>query len=76
VLFQGRFIICNANLLVGTDLKEDNSLFVCDHPSHFIEQAQKLFDIEFTEDLITSRVSQLQKFDNDLNCKTLIASVF
>jgi hypothetical protein len=75
-LFQGRFIICNANLLVGTDLKEDNSLFVCDHPSHFIEQAQKLFDIEFTEDLITSRASQLQKFDNDLNCKTLIASVF
>lgn len=76
VLFKGRFILCNSNMLSGTDISANHSLFVCETGEEFIDKIHHCFFKEFSEDLHYERVHVIGNFDNKQNAARLIAEVF
>lgn len=76
VLYKGRFIICNKNMVAGTTINENDSLFICDSPNEFIEMTKKVIQETFNTAMITSRESQVLVFDNERNAEKLITEVF
>jgi hypothetical protein len=76
VLYAGRFVVCNSNMVAGTDLKEDNSLFICDSSIDFINQINKSFILDFGKELIQQRSLQLDAFNNLKNSEKLENEIF
>lgn len=76
VLFKGRFVICNANMVSGTSLQAGNTLFICNTAADFIRQIRACMDLSFSQALIDERREQLADFDNTPNAKKLIAAIF
>ncbi len=76
VLFSGRFVICNSNMISGTSLKESKSLFICENPEQFIEIINQFAENNFSDDLFKERQHQLLNFDNQDNAKKLIELCF
>lgn len=76
VLFKGRFTVCNNNMISGTGLLGNRSLFICDTASEFIQKINECFHKEFTEELDREREILTQNFDNTLNASKLITEVF
>ena len=70
VLFKGRFVIVNNNLLHGTDL--NNCCIVANSPSQYIEAIHENFVLPYNHELLAKRVNDLNQFQNSLNCDSLI----
>ena len=76
VLYAGRFVVCNGNMVSGTNLISDNTLFIADLSGEFINQINTRFGKEFNTILIEERTKQLNVFNNDKNIELLIKEVF
>ncbi len=76
VLFKGRFIVCNANMLEGTGITPNNSLFVCTTGENFVRRISEVFYKDFSEALDKERDRLLANFDNQQNITKLIGEVF
>lgn len=76
VLFNGRFVICNAHMISGTNLKENESLILADSTQEFISAANNCMKQEFSNQLKQERETLIENFDNEQNAKKLIESVF
>ncbi len=76
VLFKGRFVVCNANMLSGTSIGADSTILLAESAKGFIELIQQCNDKNFTNDLLIQREKQILNFDNQTNAKKLIELVF
>ena len=76
VLYAGRFVICNDNMVSGTDLVANESLFISNSSVEFINQINKCFTLNFTKDLIDHRSLQLETFSNLKNTAILLKEIF
>jgi hypothetical protein len=73
VLFNGRFLVCNANMLSGTGFQKNAGLLVADD---FVSSLQNCLHQEFTKEHLAERQSMLENFNNEKNVKHLLAAVF
>lgn len=71
VLFSGRFVISNSNMLAGTQLSD--AVEIANTPSEFIGSIKKLFDQNFTQELIDKREVQINIMSNEEKTKQLIS---
>lgn len=71
VLYLGRFVIANTNMLVGTSLKE--TCFIANAPKEYIDSINQLFSKEFTLQKIENRRVITTSMNNQEKAKTLIA---
>lgn len=69
VLFAGRFLICNNNMLSGTGFKTNKGLRVTDR---FIDEIDACFDKDFSNELMTERKGMLDKFSNQRNMNQIV----
>jgi hypothetical protein len=72
VLFKGRFIICNSNMIEGTGLTENTGFILANTATEFIQKINSVFETEFSKSTIQERQKQISNFDNIENCKKLI----
>ena len=70
VLFKGRFVIVNNEMVHGTDL--NNCCIVANSPSQYIEAIHGNFVLPYNHELLEKRVNDLNQFQNSLNCDSLI----
>lgn len=75
VLHSGRFVICNDKMIEGTGLKADRGLILCKTASEFISSINSIFQKEFTQELISERKVQLEKFSNKRNMEKLLGLI-
>lgn len=71
VLYSGRFVIANSNMLAGTDLKD--SCVIANNSQEYIKAIQSLFLKEFTQEEIEKRISQIASMNNSKKTAKLIA---
>lgn len=76
VLFKGRFVVCNTNMLAGTEINADHSLFVCDSAEQFIVRINECLYKDFTIELGQEREKITRSFSNETNIRILLNSVF
>ncbi len=74
VLFCGKFVITNSNMLVGTSLKE--ACYIADTPQQYIEYINKLFLEKFTNQDIEKRKLLVSSINNEKRVKQLIQLIF
>lgn len=70
VLFSGRFVIANTNMLIGTSLTK--ACQIANSPKEYIDSINLLFSKEFTENEIEIRERVVQPMNNQEKTKTLI----
>jgi len=70
VLFKGRFVIANNEMIHGTDLSD--SCLIANSPDQYIEIINANFDLAFNHNLLQKRMDDLNQFQNSFNCDTLI----
>ncbi|MBA2613450.1 MAG: glycosyltransferase family 1 protein [Bacteroidetes bacterium] len=75
VLFKGRFIICNSNMIAGTGLKANSGFSITNTANDFIQQINSIFEKEFSLQNKQEREEQTLNFDNAENCKKLISAI-
>lgn len=63
VLYNGRFCICNENMLAGTGLQ--NTCIIKNTAPDIISSIEQVFAKEFTAEFISSRKQYLQVFQNE-----------
>ena len=73
VLFKGRFVICNSNMLSGTGFKQNNGMRISDK---FIGEINTCFEKEFSQTLIDERKTMLERFSNQKNIDLLIKTIY
>ena len=76
VLFKGKFVICNSNMIAGTGLHGNRTMILADTPTEFAANINDYFHKDFTENLIKEREQLVINFNNHLNAKKLIDAVF
>lgn len=76
VLFNGRFVICNSNMLSGTGLQQNHSLIVAGRAAEFIRSIDEIINTDFTDELIHERKTLVKGFDNAVNGKKLVETAF
>lgn len=76
VLYNGRFIICNENMISGTGLVANGSLVIAKSQDDYSQQIAFLLKSEFSTNLITERTNMIVNFDNRLNATKLISEIF
>lgn len=76
VLFKGKFVICNTNMISGTGLKANRTLTLCDSAEEFIQRINEYFYKDFSESLLKEREQLIVNFDNVTNANKLISEVF
>lgn len=76
VLFKGRFVVCNPNMLAGTEINENNALFVCSSAEAFISRINACLYKDFTESHAIEREMITRGFSNQTNIRTLINCVY
>ncbi len=72
VLFKGRFIICNKNMIAGTGLQENSGFIIAHNATKFVQKINSVFSEEFTNEYISERKEQVKNFDNESNCRKLV----
>lgn len=75
VLFSGKHLICNKNMLLGSGLVNNGSIHICENGSNFVELIEKLLPIPFTESDIKKRQDICHVFNNQENANKLISLV-
>jgi hypothetical protein len=73
VLFSGRFVVCNPQMVSGTGFQSNNGLLIADDLVAAINQC---FYQNFSVQLIDERKTMLQKFSNSKNIKILSDAIF
>ncbi len=76
VLFRGRFVLCNSNMIAGTCLKENVSLIVVDDADSYVKELTNLMNNEFTSNQGLMRKEMIDNFINEVNARKLIQEVF
>jgi glycosyltransferase involved in cell wall biosynthesis len=76
VLFGGRFIVCNTDMLKGSGLTKTDGINVCSNAQEMIDAILKNNDRNFDENLANERREICQTFSNQLNTKKLIDLIF
>jgi hypothetical protein len=76
VLFSGRFIVLNQNMLEGTGLLGNDSLVIAHTANDFIQSVNLLLEKDFTPQHSIERKELVKNFDNKLNADKLISEVF
>ena len=76
VLFCGRYILCNPEMLEGTGLIPDESLHVATTGEEFRAVMEMMMVSEPTESMAEARKQQASRFSNHSNVQKLIAEVF
>jgi len=72
VLFKGRYIICNKNMIEGTGITANSSFILANSANEFIQKINSVFENEFSKLNTHEREKQLLNFNNSENCKKLI----
>jgi hypothetical protein len=72
VLFRGRFIIANRELIDGTGLHDSSSLILTGTANEFVSQINNYFNSEFTMQHILERVGMVRPFRNQENIAKII----
>lgn len=70
VLFKGRFVIANNEMMYGTDLI--NCCIIANTPTEYIEAIHQTFVLPYHHELFQKRIYGLSRFQNSFNCDTLI----
>jgi hypothetical protein len=73
VLFSGRFVVCNPQMISGTGFQSNNCLLIADD---LVSSINKCFHQDFSSRLIEERKIMLQQFSNSKNIKTLCDAIF
>jgi hypothetical protein len=73
VLFSGRFVVCNAHMLSGTGLAQNEGMQVTED---FVNEIDSCFEKEFDQTQLEERKKMLERFSNQLNALKLIETVF
>ena len=73
VLFGGRYVLTNPEMLAGTSLK--SSVHVCDNDIEFINKINELMEKEFTETEILDRKLKLNIMSNNTKTESLISLI-
>lgn len=76
VLFKGKFVICNTNMISGTGLEENKTLILSDSAEAFVQKINEYFYKEFSESLLKEREQLIVNFNNVSNANKLIGEVF
>lgn len=71
VLFSGRFVIANTNMLVGTSL--NNACQISNTPQQYIDTINQFFTKEFSKEDIEKRKSIVASMNNQEKTKQLIS---
>ncbi len=70
VLYSGRFVLANENMLAGTQMTK--ACVICNSPEEYIASIHQLFNKEFTRDDIEKRGAVITIMDNEGKTKKLI----
>jgi hypothetical protein len=70
VLFSGRFVIANANMLVGTPLTK--ACHIADTSQQYIDVINSLFSKDFTSEEIVTRKKLISSMDNSKKTELLL----
>jgi hypothetical protein len=73
VLFSGKYVVCNSNMLSGTGFAQNNGMLVTDQ---FIKEINSCFENVFSDSLIAERKIMLERFSNEKNIETVIKEIF
>ena len=73
VLYSGRFVIANTNMLAGTQLT--NACVIVNSPKEYIDQINLLFSKEFTLEDIEKRKQLISSMNNDEKTKLLLSLI-
>lgn len=76
VLFAGRYIICNNNMLSGTGITENEGLKIADTPDQYIHYINALCDTPFSDMELQSRQNLCAPFSNQNNATKLMIEIF
>ena len=76
VLFNGRFLVCNSNMISGTNLLANDSLVICERPDEFITAINEKMLTDFSEAFFDKRKELIKGFDNTANCRKLREAIF
>lgn len=76
VLFNGRFVVCNSNMISGTNLLANDSLVICEPPHEFIKAINEKMLTDFSETFFDKRKELIKGFDNTANCRKLREAIF
>jgi hypothetical protein len=76
VLFNGRFVVCNTNMISGTDLQANSSVVLCNHASQFIETINNLMFRDFSSLQMAQRKEMVGIFDTKRNAEKLIDVIY
>jgi glycosyltransferase involved in cell wall biosynthesis len=76
VLFRGRFVVCNENMLSGTGLTRNRSLRIAQAETEFRTILTDLMSKSFDEEMLNERRRCVEKFDNGRNVRKLIDEIF
>ncbi len=73
VLFTGRFVVCNKNMIAGTNFTANWGMMLSDT---FIKEIDDCFEMEFTHILIGERTEMLEAYSNDTNAENVIKTIY
>lgn len=76
VMFKGRFIVCNQNMLAGTEIAANSSLSICEGAEAFITRINEYMVKDFDESKSFEREKITRDFSNQKNVQTLIEAIF
>ncbi|MBL7930843.1 MAG: glycosyltransferase [Bacteroidia bacterium] len=76
VLFKGRYVVCNANMVSGTGLSSNNTLLIKDHEDQLIQAIKDCFVKDFSASSVKEREDSVAHFKNQLNAQKLISEIF
>jgi hypothetical protein len=76
VLFNSKFIICNQNMLEGTDIIATGGLFIANTNQEFINYIEELKNKTFGQEEILERSKQIAQFSNQTNIELLMKLCF
>ena len=73
VLYSGRYVIANANMLVGTKLS--NACAIANTPKEYIDSINNLFSKEFSVEEIKKRKNLVSSMDNEEKTTVLLSLI-
>jgi hypothetical protein len=76
VLFNGRFIVCNAHMTAGTGLGHNEGFYICSAADSFVSNIKKLMTRDFDKELAHERKLMVERFSNAVNAGKLTACIF
>jgi hypothetical protein len=75
VLYAGRFVICNNEMLAGTEFKSDKALVISNTPTEFSKAIEDYFTKSFGKEELQQRTQLVANFDNKKNTQKLLGLI-